>query len=70
MVQAYEYRKLRAKIVEKYRTQEEFAKAIGMSSVGVNLKLNGARGFSQKDIEKWADILGIKKEDYLDYFFA
>ena len=66
----YEYRKLRGKIVEKFRTQEEFAKAIGMSTVGVNLKLNGARGFSQKDIEKWAGILGIKKEDYLDYFFA
>lgn len=66
----YEYRKLRGRIVEKFKTQEEFAKVIGMSNVGVNLKLNGARGFSQKDIEKWADALEIKKEDFLDYFFT
>jgi hypothetical protein len=32
--------------------------------------MNGISGFSQKDIEKWAGLLGIPVEEYGIYFFA
>ena len=68
--QMYEYRKLRGRIVEKYGTLSKFAEEIGLSMVSVSKKMNCETGFSQKDIEKWADVLQIKKEEYPEYFFA
>lgn len=66
----YEYKKLKGRIVEKYGTQKEFAQHINLSTVSVSQKLNGIKGFSQKDIEKWAESLDIPKEEYVAYFFA
>ena len=66
----YECRKLKGLIVEKFGTQEKFAQHIGKSTVTVNQKLNCVKGFSQKDIEEWAEVLGIAKKDYSAYFFT
>lgn len=66
----YTYSKLRGRIVEKYGNQENFAKAIDMSKVSVSKKLNGITGFSQVDIESWARVLQIPKEEYPEYFFT
>ena len=66
---AYTYKRLRGRIVEKYGSQEKFAKKIGISRVSVSKKLNGVTGFSQNDIEDWALALDIKSPDYPSYFF-
>lgn len=66
---APKYAKLRGKIVEKYGTIEEFRKLLGISAVSVSKKLNGVTGFSQADILKWSDLLGIEIEDVGSYFF-
>ncbi len=66
----YRYDKLRGKIVEKYRSQKAFADILGCTKNTVTLKLQGERGFSQKDIEKWAKALDIQREDYYLYFFT
>lgn len=66
----YEYKKLKGRIVEKYGTQKEFARHINRSTVSVSQKLNGLKGFSQKDIEKWAEALDIPNKEYAAYFFA
>lgn len=66
----YEYRKLKGLIVEKFGTQEKFAQHIGKSTVCVSQKLNCVKGFSQKDIEEWAEVLGIQRKDYSAYFFT
>lgn len=66
----YAYRKLRGRIVEAFGTQEAFAKAVGLSKVSVCKKLKGKSSFKQSDIERWAKILGIKREEYVEYFFA
>ena len=66
----YEYKKLKGRIVEKYGTQKEFAQHINLSTVSVSQKLNEIKGFSQKDIEKWAEALDIPKEEYAAYFFV
>ena len=66
----YSYSKLRGKITEKFGSQGAFSEALGVSKVTVSKKLNGVTGFSQDDIEKWSTLLGIKKHEYPDYFFA
>ena len=66
----YKYDKLRGRIVEKYGTNRDFAKAVGISSVAMSKKLNGKIGLSQSDIISWSDLLDIDKAEYADYFFA
>lgn len=70
MRKMYEYSKLRGRIVEKYRTFDAFAEALGVSRVTVSLKMNGKSGFSQEDIEEWSDKLDIRVSEYGAYFFA
>ena len=66
----YTYNKLRGKIVEKYGTQEEFARAIGISRNSLSLKMTGKTGISQADIIKWSELLEIKADEIGQYFFA
>lgn len=65
----YKYRKLRGRIIERYGTQGEFAKAIGLSRTGLSNKLTCKSEFTQSDIVKWADKLGIEQDEYPSYFF-
>ena len=67
---AYDYSKLRGRIVEKYGTISKFAEILGTSLVIVSNKLNNKCGYSREDIEKWAEILGIPTEEYGLYFFT
>ena len=43
----YQYDKLRGRIVERYGTHANFAKALGLSSNFVSKKLNCKSGFTQ-----------------------
>lgn len=65
----YSYRKLRGRIKEIFGTQAAFAKEVGLSKISVSKKLSGKTEFIQSDIERWAKILGIKREEYVEYFF-
>lgn len=64
------YNKLRGKIVEMYGSQKSFAEALNLSEQSVTAKLNGRSEFSQKDIIKWCEVLGINAEHITDYFFG
>lgn len=66
----YNYNKLKGKIVEVFGNQNNFASKLGVSEVSVSRKLNRKTEFSQSDIERWSNLLGIETEDYGDYFFA
>lgn len=66
----YRYNKLKGRITEKFGTRGKFAKAIGLSENSLSLKLNCKTGFSQEDMEKWANALDISIEEYGLYFFA
>lgn len=59
--------KLRGKIVEKYGSQKNFAKAAGCSVTFVSLYLNGKTVLDQKVIDKWANLLDIADE--IDSYF-
>lgn len=66
----YRYDKLLGRIVEKCGTQATFAQRMGLSERTISLKLNGKRPWSQVDISKACDVLGIELDEIQRYFFA
>ena len=66
----YNYNKLRGRITEKFRTQEKFAAALGVTVQCVNTKLNGTKNFNQTTIDKWCEVLEIPAEKIGVYFFT
>lgn len=67
---AYDYSKLRGRIMECCGSQAAFAKKVGISERTLSLKLNGKIGFTQTDIESFVDALGIKRTEIQSYFFT
>lgn len=66
----YDYSKLIGKIKECFGTQEKFADALKLGRVSLSLSLNSKREFSQKEINRAVELLGLKKEDIPSYFFT
>ena len=66
----YNYKKLRGRIIEKYGTQENCSKEIGISPNSLSLKMTGKTGFSRDDIIKWCELLDISSDEIGAYFFA
>ena len=66
----YKYQKLRGRIIEKFGTQEKFAREIGISETALSKKMQCKTGISQSDICLWSKLLDIKLEEYGLYFFT
>ena len=66
----FNYAKLKGRIVEKYETQSEFAKALGMSEHILSGKLNNKGYFRQDQINKALSLLEIEDEKATVYFFT
>lgn len=66
----FDYSKLRGRIVEKFGTQQEFAKALGVSSRTLSLKLNNHIPFGQGEIDKTITLLDAAPHDIKAYFFT
>lgn len=62
--------KLRGRIIEKFSSQGQFASHIGRTQAYVSDVLNGKRYLEQREIDKWADALGIEPIDIPIYFFS
>lgn len=67
---AFDYSRLKGRIVEKYGSQLNFSKAYGVSENTLSLKLNNKVRFTSDDIIKIADLLEIDKNDVGLYFFT
>ena len=67
---AVDYSKLRGRIVEKYGSQSDFAKAFGCSERTLSLKMNGKISWKQSEMLKVLSLLGLSGEDIHDYFFT
>ena len=67
---AFDYSKLRGKIVEKFNSQREFAKVLGVSEKTLSNKMNNIIFFRQDDIAQISNILGISTNEINDYFFT
>ena len=66
----YDYSKLQGLIVEKFRTQANFAKAVELSAESISAKLNNKQEWKQSQIAKSCDVLAISEEKIADYFFS
>ncbi len=68
-MEQFDYSKLRGRIKEIFGTQEKFAKAVGLSDVSISAKLNNKSEWTQREINRAAIVLKIKKEEISNYFF-
>ena len=66
---AFDYSKLRGRIVEIFGSQNEFAKAMVWSERTLSLKLTGKRPWKQQDICRAISLLKLTEEDIPAYFF-
>lgn len=67
---SFDYSKLKGRIVEKIGSQKAFAKLLGISEPTLTSRMNGYTEFSQKEIYRSAEILGIDPGVISLYFFA
>ncbi|MEG1995815.1 MAG: DUF739 family protein [Bacilli bacterium] len=67
---SFDYCKLRGKIKEVCGTQGNFAKLLGIGKVSLSQRLNNALDFSQSEIRKSCEVLGIAESDINIYFFS
>lgn len=67
---AFDYSKLRGRIIEKFDTQAKFAVAIGWSERTLSLKINGNRSWKQTDICKAMVLLDLEEGNIAEYFFT
>lgn len=65
----FEYSDLVRLIKFKFDTQERFAKELEIGRVSLSKRLNNKLEFTQKEIEKASDLLGISREAIPQYFF-
>lgn len=66
---AFNYNKLRGRIIEKFGTQRSFAKKLGVSERTISLKLNNKIFFSQDEITSISELLKIESNEIQVYFF-
>ena len=66
---AFNYSRLKGRIVEKYGSQLNFSKAYGVSENTLSLKLNNKVRFTSDDIVRMTEMLEIDKNDVGKYFF-
>lgn len=66
----FDFSKLRGRIVEKYRSQAEFARKLEKVPLTVSRKLNGENPFTSDDIKVWCELLEIPAEEIQVYFFT
>ena len=65
----YDYSKLNGKIIEKFRTRENFAKSLGVTTKSIYEKLNNKTIWKQPEISKAMELLSISGKDIELYFF-
>lgn len=65
----FNYTKLKGRIIEKYGTQKDFAKAIGLTSTTFSFKINGKSSWKNDEIAKAAELLEISPNEIVEYFF-
>ena len=66
---AYDYRKLRGRIIEKYGTLKDFAIEMNWSERTLSLKMNCKVFWKQLEIMKAAKLLEIPSDEVMEYFF-
>jgi transcriptional regulator with XRE-family HTH domain len=66
---SFDYSKLCGKIKEKCKTQERFAKLMGIARTSLSAKLNNNSEFTQQEINKAIEVLNLTQSEIPEYFF-
>ena len=66
----FDYSKLSGRIREKFGSQKEFAKKMGISEGSMSLKLTNVHYFSQAEIRKAVQLLEVEPGAVTEYFFT
>lgn len=66
---AFDYSKLRGRIVEKFGSQSKFARKMEWSERTLCLKMTGKVAWKQTDILKAINLLGLTEDNIQEYFF-
>lgn len=66
----FDYKKLRARIIEKVGSNGEMAKLMGISDASFSRKMNNKVSFTSQDICKIVSILEIATEEIGEYFYT
>ena len=66
----FETAKLRGRIIEKFGSQNAFAKASHRSISFVSQYLNGKKVLTQKMMDEWINLLDIPASEIDQYFFT
>lgn len=67
---AFNYDKLKGRIIEVFGSQYRFAEKMGWSERTLSLKMNSKRSWKQTDICKAISLLKIDENEILAYFFT
>lgn len=65
----FNYNRLKWKIRKEFRSQKEFANAIGINCVTLSRKLTNKNHWTQEQIYRACELLGIDLKDIYLYFF-
>ena len=66
----FDYARLKGLIIEKFGTQERFAKAMGMNPATLSLKLNNQSYFASDEMFNACTLLGVPKVQIPFLFFV
>ena len=66
----FDYRELRGLIRSKFGTQENYAKAIGISNTSLQERLSNKVPFKQTEIIMTKQLLGLSAEKMNEIFFT
>lgn len=64
----FDYNKLKGKIIEKFKTNDNFAKAMGFSNSQLSERLNNKCEWKSNDIYRAAELLEL--DNLKEYFFT
>ncbi len=67
---AFNYNKLKGRIIEIWGSQKAFAHAMGMSEKTTSNKLSGKIAWNQEEICLSLEVLDLSVNDIPDYFFT
>lgn len=67
---AFDYSDLTGLIIAKYGSRKRYAKAAGMSSSSLSMKLRGNTPWSTDEIATAQQLLGFTEEAIVRYFFT
>lgn len=66
----FDYAKLRGRIREVCETQERFSDLMGMSKATISAKINNKSEFTQPEIIRAVEVLGLSFDEISSYFFT